>query len=117
MLTRGYSSKKELPTQNVKTNSVEDQLNAAIRSVPMDISILDKKIFGESHTNLKTYSQWLTENEAIHDPKVKIGDGCGFNWWGAAGNPLGVSISGKADTSKSDPTGKAKNGKSRISRK
>lgn len=79
-----------------------------------DHSSLDKLF---DHTHLKGYAQWLSENEAIHDPKVKIKDGCGFNWWGAAGDPLGVSISGKADSSKSDPTGKNKNGKSRTSGK
>ena len=79
-----------------------------------DHSSLDKLF---DHAHLKGYAQWLSENEAIHDPKVKIKDGCGFNWWGAAGDPLGVSISGKADTSKSDPTGKNKNGKSRTSGK
>ena len=85
------------------------------RNTHSDLTASVDKLF--DHAHLKGYAQWLSENEAIHDPKVKIKDGCGFNWWGAAGDPLGVSISGKADTSKSDPTGKNKNGKSRTSGK
>jgi len=60
----------------------------------------------KEHTTFKRYDKWLLERSAVYDPNVKVKDGCGFNWWGAAGNPLGVSISGKADTSKSDPTGR-----------
>jgi hypothetical protein len=72
------------------------------------------------HTMLKGYDQWLAEQGggAVYDPKVKVKDGGGFNWWGAVGDPLGVSISGKADTAKSDPTGKeGRLGKSRASGK
>ena len=72
------------------------------------------------HTILKGYDQWFAEQGggAIYDPKVKVKDGGGFNWWGAVGDPLGVSISGKADTAKSDPTGKeGRLGKSRASGK
>ena len=72
------------------------------------------------HTILKGYDQWFAEQGggAVYDPKVKAKDGGGFNWWGAVGDPLGVSISGKADTAKSDPTGKeGRLGKSRASGK
>ena len=75
---------------------------------------LEDRLKKYEHTKFKSYQQWLVETDAVYDPKVKIKDGCGFNWWGAAGNPLGVSIAGGAATSKSDPTGKAsRNGKSR----
>ena len=70
--------------------------------------------------SLRGYKQWLSEmagTGAIYDPKVKLKDGCGFNWWGAAGAPGGVSISGDADTSKVDPTGKGSHGKSKPRRK
>jgi hypothetical protein len=70
-------------------------------------------------TNLLGYRQWLSETGtgAVYDPKVPVRNGGGFNWWGAAGNPLGVCISGEADTAKTDPTGKGKRGKSTASRK
>lgn len=56
---------------------------------------------------LLNYKIWreMAGTGAVYDgtpPK----DGGGFNWWGTVGHPLGVSISGDADTSKEDPTGK-----------
>lgn len=119
MVTRGYSSNRNMPLQptHVDTTDAEDAaLRAALYSGPDDTSDMDN-LFGTKKESFKGYAQWLSENEAVYDPKVKIKDGCGFNWWGAAGNPLGVSISGKADSSKSDPTGKEKIGKSRTPRK
>ena len=50
---------------------------------------------------------------AVYDPKVPVRDGGGFNWWGAVGHPLGISIKGDADTSKKDPIGKGKHGRKR----
>lgn len=120
MLTRGYSSRKDMPLQPTHVDTTDADLTAAFYSGPDDTSDMDD-IFGTKtesvNGSLKGYAQWLSENEAIYDPKVKIKDGCGFNWWGAAGDPLGVSISGKANSSKSDPTGKGKIGKSRTPRK
>jgi len=118
-LARGYSSSPNLPMKQAtdRRSANLDSLRAAGNSGPVDTNKLNN-IFGtQENASLKGYAQWLIENEAIHDPKVKIKDGCGFNWWGAAGDPLGVSISGKADSSKSDPTGKGKVGKSRTPRK
>jgi len=58
----------------------------------------------------QSFDQWK-ETSVVYDPKVPVEDGCGFNVWGAAptSDPLGISIKGDADTSKSDPTGKGKN--------
>lgn len=106
----------------------EVQPNQATSRPPMPPKPIDLDLFGKPRAKprtdifdsyiprLKGFNQWLHEQGgAVYDPNVKIKDGCGFNWWGAAGNPTGVSISGNADTAKSDPTGKGKlNGKSRA---
>lgn len=57
---------------------------------------------------LRAYGQWLREmTSAVYDPKKrKPRKGAGFNWEGTPGNVGGTSISGEADTAKSDPTGK-----------
>jgi hypothetical protein len=57
---------------------------------------------------LRTYGQWLREmTSAVYDPKKrKPRKGAGFNWEGTPGNVGGTSISGEADTAKTDPTGK-----------
>lgn len=54
----------------------------------------------------RSYSIWkkLRETEMVFDPKVKVKDGCGFNYEGAPGT-VAVSASGEADTAKTDPTG------------
>jgi hypothetical protein len=61
------------------------------------------------------YDDWKKKQEtyAIYDPKVKVKDGCGFNWWGAVGKTGGVSITGEPDTAKSDPAGKGKRGRTK----
>lgn len=59
-------------------------------------------------SGLISYKQWLYEQSAVYDPKVKVKDGCGFNWLGAVGDPMGVSISGEVNNKK---TGKSKNAK------
>lgn len=105
-----------MPQQPQKTVSGNIRSRADIEAGAMDAL----KAFKFEHSGLKGYGDWLREQcggDAVYDPKVKVRDGGGFNWWGAAGHPLGVSISGKADTAKTDPTGKESSGKSRVSRK
>jgi len=66
----------------------------------------------QTESHLLTLGQWreMVGTSAPYDG-TKPKDGDGFNWWGAVGNPLGVSITGDADTSKEDPIGKGKHGK------
>ena len=53
------------------------------------------------------YKKWqeMVGTSAVYDG-TKPKDGDGFNWWGAVGHPLGISIKGGANTSKKDPKGK-----------
>ncbi|MHA2433495.1 MAG: hypothetical protein ACXADO_09735, partial [Candidatus Thorarchaeota archaeon] len=61
------------------------------------------------------FMSWKEYTSVVYDPKVKVKDGCGFNVWGAAptSHPLGVSIAGDANTSKTDPIGKGSHGRKR----
>lgn len=52
----------------------------------------------------------LDEISVVYDPIKKPKNGCGFNWEGAPGKLGGTSISGGANTAKTDPTGKGKSG-------
>lgn len=64
---------------------------------------------------MKTFINWLQEmvgTGAIYDG-TKPKDGGGFNWWGAVGDPLGVSIEG--DPIK--PKKRKKHGRKRKKRK
>lgn len=64
---------------------------------------------------MKTFMCWLKEmagTGAVYDG-TKPKDGDGFNWWGAVGDPLGVSI--KGDPIK--PKGKKRGRKKRKKRK
>lgn len=56
----------------------------------------------KEHTRFISFVDWLREQggDVVYDPKVKIKDGCGFNFWGAVGHPLGVSISGEVKRKK-----------------
>jgi hypothetical protein len=58
------------------------------------------------HLDWRTYYKKFKETSAVYDSKVKPRNGSGFNWWGAVGNLGGTSISGGADTAKTDPVGK-----------
>ena len=58
---------------------------------------------------LKSYSQWLAEQEVVFDPKAATKKNRTFNTWGAPikGKSIPTKvIDGDADTSKTDPVGK-----------
>jgi hypothetical protein len=77
------------------SNPFEDEFNArkGKRNRPMGENVFI------------SYEEWLRENEVVFDPKIKPKDGCGFNYEGSPGK-IAVSVSGEADTAKSDPIGK-----------
>tara|TARA_Y100000034_G_C6910429_1_gene424509 strand:+ start:23925 stop:24116 length:192 start_codon:yes stop_codon:yes gene_type:complete len=57
---------------------------------------------------MKTFIGWLKEmagTGAVYDG-TKPTDGGGFNWWGAVGDPLGVSIKGDPIKHKGKKRGK-----------
>ena len=50
---------------------------------------------------------WLKETGAVYDG-TKPKDGDGFNWWGAVGDPSGISIKGDPIKPKGKKSGRKK---------
>jgi predicted Zn-ribbon and HTH transcriptional regulator len=50
---------------------------------------------------LMNYKAWkkTVETYAVYDGK-KVKDGCGYNWWGTVGDPMGVSVEGEVKVKK-----------------
>jgi hypothetical protein len=96
--TRNFNFDDEAPQPQPQPQRPVQQPQKPQRNFNFEEAVIWRK-------GLKGYYDWISEFN-IYDPSVSVRDGSGFNWWGAVGRTGGTSISGEADTAKSDPTGK-----------